>query len=193
MKIRTDFVTNSSSSNTTEVVIDNPVLLVILQKYKDMGLFGNHAPIFGIGSYDSSVEQQSSSSELRQIQTPAFYFYEGSGHDEYDWNGLTDVVWGTPESLEDVVEKIINILEGIKSEFLDEGLGDSMIEELRLKNEEILKGYENVEWNYESIGDHVEKSTYRYDKNLGESLIVTDFDEVSSYDDEENSDGEDDE
>ena len=34
MKMRTDFVTNSSSYSTAEVVIDNPVLLEILQKYK---------------------------------------------------------------------------------------------------------------------------------------------------------------
>lgn len=35
MKIRTGFVTNSSSYCTAEVVIDNPVLLEILKKYKD--------------------------------------------------------------------------------------------------------------------------------------------------------------
>ena len=35
MKIRTGFVTNSSSYCSAEVVIDNPVLLEILKKYKD--------------------------------------------------------------------------------------------------------------------------------------------------------------
>ena len=35
MKIRTGFVTNSSSYCSAEVVIDNPVLLGILKKYKD--------------------------------------------------------------------------------------------------------------------------------------------------------------
>ena len=52
MKIRTDFVTNSSSESSVEVFIDNPVLLEILQKYKDLGLFiedGERAYDFGIG------------------------------------------------------------------------------------------------------------------------------------------------
>ena len=41
MKIRTDFVTNSSSESTAEIVIDNSLLLEILKKYKDMGAFGD--------------------------------------------------------------------------------------------------------------------------------------------------------
>ena len=39
MKIRTGFVTNSSSYSSAEIKIDNPVLLEILKKYKEMGAF----------------------------------------------------------------------------------------------------------------------------------------------------------
>lgn len=187
MKIRTDFVTNSSSSTTTEVVIDNPILLGILQKYKDMGLFGNHTPIFGIGSYDSSVEYHPNSSKLHINRPPAFYFLEES----VEGSGLTNVDDTPPESLEGVLENIINILENLKSEYLDEILCNRMVEELRFKNEEILQGYKNVDWNYALNSDWVIKSTFQFDKKLGERLIVTDLDWASAYHDEDNSDGED--
>lgn len=39
MKIRTNFVTNSSSYSSAEIKIDNPVLLEILEKYKTLGAF----------------------------------------------------------------------------------------------------------------------------------------------------------
>ncbi len=56
MKIRTDFVTNSSSYTSACIVIDNPVLLEILQKYKDLGVFDNARPCFSIGSYKTRLE-----------------------------------------------------------------------------------------------------------------------------------------
>ena len=40
MKIRTSFVTNSSSYSSAEIRIDNPVLLKILKIYKKNGTFG---------------------------------------------------------------------------------------------------------------------------------------------------------
>ncbi len=45
MKFRTGFVTNSSSYSTAEVKIDNPVLLAILKKYKEVGVF-DHIEFF---------------------------------------------------------------------------------------------------------------------------------------------------
>lgn len=39
MKIRTGFVTNSSSYSSAEIVIDNPVLLEILKKYRELSIF----------------------------------------------------------------------------------------------------------------------------------------------------------
>lgn len=41
MKIRTDFVTNSSSYNSCVIRIDNPVLEEIFKKYKDGCLFSS--------------------------------------------------------------------------------------------------------------------------------------------------------
>jgi len=76
MKIRTDFVTNSSSESTAEIVIDNPLLLQILQKYKDMGTFGDEKLFFGIGEYHTKYYNSVGSEFESKIKNPAFYYHE---------------------------------------------------------------------------------------------------------------------
>ena len=68
MKIRTNFVTNSSSVSTTEVVIDNLVLLEILAKYQQLGTF-DEVFSFNIGSIDSYHWPESKI----KTKTPAIY------------------------------------------------------------------------------------------------------------------------
>ena len=72
MKIRTDFVTNSSSTGNILVLIDNPLLLEILMKYKEMGLFDENKMYFKIGSRTKEEYLQG------KTNTPAF-FYEDDG------------------------------------------------------------------------------------------------------------------
>lgn len=148
MKFRTDFVTNSSSYCTAEVVIENPVLLEILQKYKDMGLFGKNDPIFGIGDY--KVYGYSGPYEFHgdshRPKTPAFYLYNDDSDDDLRHLGITDET--TPKSLEEVLEKIIQILD-FSDMWLNKEIRDDLVQELNSRQVEILVSYSSVNWSSE--------------------------------------------
>lgn len=126
MKIRSDFVTNSSSYSSTNIIIDNPVLLEILQKYKDLGAFDDSKAHFKIGTArgDDSTK------------TPAFTSEIDDGK-------------CCPDSLDSVLFEIISFIEddlsmtGIK---YDREILDQMESELREKEQEILAGYVSVKW-----------------------------------------------
>lgn len=135
MKIRTDFVTNSSSVSTAEIVIDNPMLLEILQRYKDMGAFGE-SPIFGIGEYVSG-------NEVAGIKTPAFQYSEdlyGEG-----WPRLRT----SPKTLAKVLEGIMSLI-GDDSEY-NEKLIDEMEAELSEKRGEIFAEFKKVSWIFKEL------------------------------------------
>lgn len=135
MKIRTGFVTNSSSVSTAEIVIDNPMLLEILQRYKDMGAFGE-SPFFGIGEYVSG-------NEVAGIKTPAFQYSEdlyGEG-----WPRLRT----SPKTLAKVLEGIISLI-GDDSEY-DEKLIDEMEAELSEKRAEIFAEFKKVSWIFKEL------------------------------------------
>lgn len=180
MKIRTDFVTNSSSYNTAVVIIENPVLLEILQKYKDMGLFGENKPFFGIGSYDSYAHDyfgvpHDVDDDLR---TPAFYFFE----DDDESYRSDDLAYGTPGSLDSVLGDIISIMEGGKK-YLDEGLLTELKKELIQKNDEIKPAYLKVHWRNDQLWDDGEsESEYEYDPVNGEKRFYKSPEEIRFYD-----------
>ena len=158
MKIRTDFVTNSSSVSTAEIVIDNPMLLEILQRYKDLGAFGE-SPFFGIGEYVSG-------NEVPGIKTPAFQFSEalyGEG-----WATVTS----SPKTLDEVLGEIIAIISD--STDLNKELIAQMKEELRQKEAEINKNYSLVYWSSIQEGEdepEVIGGKFTYDQENGEKYI----------------------
>ncbi|NLB03283.1 MAG: hypothetical protein GX841_07870 [Bacteroidales bacterium] len=155
MKIRTDFVTNSSSESTAEIVIDNPMLLEILQRYKHLGAFGE-SPFFGIGEYVSG-------NEVPGIKTPAFQFSEalyGEG-----WATVTS----SPKTLDEVLGEIIAIISD--STDLNKELIAQMKEELRQKEAEIKKNYALVYWSSIQEGEDlpaVHGEEFTYDPENGE-------------------------
>lgn len=151
MKIRTDFVTNSSSYCTTEVIIDNPVLLKILQKYKDMGLLGDNDSIIDIGGRG------------------AFYFYERQSDCEIDCLNL--VLWAySPKTLDEVLSHITSIMNSAK-EYLDGYIYAMLQEELNQREDEINRAYSRVYWksSQESDGDSLKK--FEFDPINGSSYL----------------------
>lgn len=155
-----------------EVIIDNPVMLEILQKYKDMGLFGNLVPIFGIGCFDS---QGFKAIERYGIRTPAFYFLES--YDDPRTGPIS--FWSTdyPRRLKRVLENVITLFElardgddlGRTPKLLDTVLCNRAIEELKSKRESILNSYIQVCWRYSFGTDEGWTSgVFEYDQQFGE-------------------------
>ena len=77
------------------ITIDNPLLLKILQKHKDMGLFGGDEPIFSIGKYDEQRVGE-------QVGIPAFDYFR----DEYSITKYCN--WAAcPKTLDQVLGHLI--------------------------------------------------------------------------------------
>jgi ribosomal protein L7/L12 len=176
MKIRTDFVTNSSSFISAEIIIDNPVLLEILQKYKDMGLFGEHEPIFGIGVYETADKDYKKNGPESSIdfenltKTPAFSFFEHQQEDPPNGIGIFVDHW--PTKLEDVLKRIIEVINDYKAgEYLDKKIRDDLIMELHQREADILHAYSRVHWWSAGWGDEMDyEIMYNYDLNSGSTF-----------------------
>lgn len=172
MKIRTDFVTNSSSYCTTEVIIDNPVLLEILQKYKDMGLLGGNNSIIGIGDYESMDEWFYADNYHDRTKTPAFFYYEEQSDENIRCLFLVSNVY--PKYLDEVLENIILIID-IAGKYLDGQLLPMLKEELSQRKDEINRAYAGVYWRSSTSGDGGDVyARLEYDPIKGESYSQRD-------------------
>jgi len=125
MKIRTDFVTNSSSYSSTSIVIDNPVLMEILVKYKEIGLFENLDLRF----------------EIAPDSDRAFTYLD---EDCIGPSGISSL----QECLEEIIEIISSDLDDNldNSNEYDENLFETMVKELRKNEDKILEAYKSVSW-----------------------------------------------
>jgi hypothetical protein len=175
MKIRTDFVTNSSSISNSEIVIDNPVLLEILQKYRDVGAFGAEKPFFGIGEYFSYEENFEDPGEDAEPDYPSFYYYEERYTDGWPR------VWDCPKTLGEVLGKIIEVIDEAYDERyvkFDKEIMKQMKAELSQRAEEIKENFVKVYWTHEDItewfgNDQIVRWFYSYDPVNGEKHLET--------------------
>lgn len=190
MKIRTDFVTNSSSSNIAEIVVDNPVLLEILQRYKDLGTFGDRETPFGIGLYSPDLYYYGfpdPSEYEKEIKVPTFAYHESPMVD--GWNSI----WCPLDSLDGVLSGIIDVLEFHSGYYhYDPDLFDELKYELRHREQEIRKGYLKVICSFQDGNDEGELwngdpyiTTFTYDPVNGNNIDVVPFegnDEIEGED-----------
>lgn len=174
MKIRTDFVTNSSSASSMDVTIDNPVLFEILQRYKDKGLFGDAETKFKIG-------------EAREGNTLAFSIQDGDfANTTFDYHIY---------HLSEVIREIIFIMEDsdfyeASSDFdedspqYNEELFHELKEELKERAQEIDTAYTEVKWTAAdgSWGSEIEPGNecgwdFHYDPASGERMSIEIWDD----------------
>ena len=159
MKIRTNFVTNSSSYSSTEIKIDNPVLLEILKKYKEKGAFdetrfgyesigvnAKKAKKEGLLEYNPFLESYEIREELEGYDNKkvALFFYNQEN---------ANVNFG-PKKIEDVIGCLIKMFDDDYSYSWD-GVPESYNElkkELAERAEEINCNYEDVIWKTSNDG-----------------------------------------
>ena len=169
-----------------EIIIDNPVLLEILQRYKDQGLFWpDNYRYFGIGVGDyldvwkNLIDYQDVRTKTR---TPAFYFKVGYEDSFFTFKpGFFDE---DTKILDRVLEDIlIRAMDGMKFEAMkifetgdsapqifDPLLNKQMKEELLQRKDEIDRAYIYVYyWNEQQQDDAYFREEYEFDLINGES------------------------
>jgi hypothetical protein len=139
------------------------MLLEILQKYKNMGAFGEETP-FGIGEliYDG---------KLYGTKTPTFHFNEDLSGD--GWG----TVFSSPKSLTEVLSELITIIDSVaksdNSAEFNKDLIALMKNELMEKEAEIEKNYSMVFWtNLQETEESPEVvgGKFLYDRKNGEEF-----------------------
>ena len=146
MKFRTNFVTNSSSYSSAEIKIDNPVLLEILSKYKEMGAFACEDALgydqsqcfcvteeeagdyFGYNSTSGNKKKKPSENKL------AFCYM----------NPETADIYYAPKSIDEVASLIFDIID--EGDLKDTALFEQCREEVSKRLDEINNSYISVDW-----------------------------------------------
>jgi hypothetical protein len=128
MKIRAGFVTNSSSYTSADITIDDPLLLEILQKYKDLGAFGDEY----FGGYNFSIGYLDP-----EAGTIAFHYdVNESAHD------------AIPSDIGRLLDEIVNLINyDIDNNIIyDTELLELMATELNEKKTAIIESIEKINW-----------------------------------------------
>ena len=123
MKLRTGFVTNSSSYSSAEVVIENPVLIEIIRKYE----------LLGLNQYIMEEEEGSGHAVICESETEITPFCQG------------------PRTLDDILDLLLDCVEWDsvqepgKREQYDLQLQEARYE-LYSRRKEIFENYRSVKW-----------------------------------------------
>lgn len=134
---RAGVLLTADDGTSAEVVIDNPVLLKIMQKYKDVGIFDLDCSHFSVGNYENfDTDLLSMDEEISK--TPALAV--GLKKDGYCW----DIV---PFELNDVVNCILVSLERY-DEINENVLFEQLKDEVEENIDEINTAFGQVIWKY---------------------------------------------
>ena len=176
-------IKNYKDESSAEVVIDNPVLLEILLKYKAMGMFDPDSDDFSIGNYEG-FEIDSLTSHKQQTKAPALTV--GLLKDADNWAFV-------PPNLNYVVSYLLDGID-ISLYESDQNLVQQFRTELVEKNDEIMAGFRRVVWKY---ADGKVAQVFKFENgeesfsgHEGDEEEDEDFEE-EDYDDEENEDHDD--
>ena len=154
MKIRTNFVTNSSSYSSAEIKIENPVLLEILKKYKELNTF--------VDSYNDLDRSDMIAVNAREIKEEHLYYNpcitESEVNEEleefrdepialYYLEEEQAEVFYAPKNLEDVISYILKLIEDDGNvRFDNRDLYNEFKSELTARKDEINKNFVEVSW-----------------------------------------------
>ena len=125
MKIRTGFVTNSSSYSSAEIKIDNPVLLKILEKYKEIDAFADTYVEEGICVKDDTGKKYA-------------VLFEDVSTNEIAPRNLSSVA-------QSLIDLFVYMIEREWDCFEDETI-EKCFNEIKEQIHEIENNYKSVEW-----------------------------------------------
>lgn len=168
MKIRTNFVTNSSSYSSAEIKIDNPVLLEILEKYSKKGAFkvtNGWGDVFD-GDFGVGMSQSDIIDTFGTNYTE-WELGEEKGWDNIEWDKTSMAFWFrdeeqaeisfAPDSIEGVAMCILDVIVGENRDIVNRELFEECVKELKERADEINDNYIEVFWEArdESYGEEL--------------------------------------
>lgn len=154
MKIRTGFVTNSSGSSHTRVVVDNKELCEIIKKYQNK-INDKINSMYTMGKITTTFINDN--------------YISDSGYWEYGKN--KDTFWTFNEDISDIpikyVKKLKNEFKNILKDKVINDIFDELHYELLEKAELIKESYKKIQYEYSYSGDlggcEIENKSITYD------------------------------